>query len=411
MLGLPKISSLKKNYNRAILLSSLRKYAPVSRTRLKEVTGIRMASITELIKELTEEGFVREVGFNESQRGRKQILLQLNPSNGYVVGVEFEAGYAFAILVDLDATIITRTKVRFQTGLTRDAIIDRIVQVISEVLTTAAIDRKKVLGIGIADPGLVDSQNGISLFSTTIRDWRDVPLRQILEKKFSLPVYLDESTRAKTLCEKRFGAGRDTDSMMFIEFGEGIGCGLINHGEIYRGFTETAGELGHMRVMEDGPVCNCGSYGCLETVASLPAISLAAVRAIKAGASSLILELAGGDIENITAEHVFEAARADDKLALSVIDKAAGYLGIGVANAVNLFNPETVIFDTRLAQIGELFLDPIKKMIKRQALEISTRRLKMEVSRLGEESGALGAATIVLDKVFEIPQLKIPEYL
>jgi predicted NBD/HSP70 family sugar kinase len=199
--------------------------------------------------------------------------------------------------------------------------------------------------------------------------------------------------------------------MMFIEFGTGIGCGMIFQGELFRGFTESAGELGHMRVMENGPVCNCGSFGCLEAVASLPAIGMRATKMIKEGVTSAILELAGGEVDKITAGHVFQAARKGDKLALVIVDEVARYLGIGIANAVNFFNPEMVVFDEALGEVEDLILEPVRKTIKRQALEISTRQLRFEVSRMGEEAGALGAATLVLDKFFEIPQLKIPDYL
>jgi N-acetylglucosamine repressor len=402
--------SLKKGYNRALILNSVRKYEPVSRTRIKEVTGIRLASITELVRELSGEGFLREVGVGASERGRKQVLLELNSQNRFVAGVEFDADHGFGVVADLKARIVAQSRVPFQDH-RRETIIAGIIQAVREVIEKSGLARENLMGIGIADPGLIDSRRGVSVFSSTIRDWREIPLKEVMEGEFHLPAFLEESTRAKTLCEQRYGAGKNVDHMMFIEFGTGIGCGMIYKGELFRGFSESAGELGHMRVMENGPVCNCGSFGCLEAVASLPAIGMRAVKMINEGVHSAILEVAGREVENITAGHVFQAARQGDKLALGIIDEVAKYLGIGIANAVNFFNPGMVVFDSTLGQVADLILDPVRKTIKRQALEISTRKLEFEVSKMGEEAGALGAATLVLDKFFEIPQLKIPDYL
>ncbi|MFA5864378.1 MAG: ROK family protein [Phycisphaerae bacterium] len=402
--------SLKKGYNRSLILNSVRKYEPVSRTRIKEVSGIRLASITELVKELSEKGFLREVGVGDSERGRKQVLLELNSRNGFVIGVEFDADHVIGVAADLKAGILARRQIHFPDH-RREAIIAGIIRIIGEVIENSGVPREKLMGIGIADPGIVDSRRGVSVFSTTIRDWHEVPLKEIMEAEFKLPVFLEESTRSKTLCEQRYGAGKNIDHLMFIEFGKGIGCGMILNGELFRGFSESAGELGHMRVIENGPVCNCGAFGCLEAVSSLPAIGVRAVKMIKEGANSAILDYAGGEVDKIAAEHVFQAARKGDKLALGIIDEVVKYLGIGIANAVNFFNPQMVIFDAAIGQVEDLILEPVKKMIKRQALDISTRQLEFEVSRMGEETGALGAATLVLDKFFEIPQLKIPDYL
>lgn len=402
---------MKKGYNRALILNSVRKYEPVSRTRIKEVTGIRLASITALVKELSEEGFLREVGVGDSERGRKQVLLELNSGNRFVVGVEFEADQVIGVVADLKARIATKTRLAFADH-RRETIIEGIKRAIREVISKSGVSRERLMGIGVADPGLIDSRQGVSVFSSTIRDWQKVPIKEIMEREFHLPVFLEESTRSKTLCEQRYGAGKEVDHMMFIEFGSGIGCGMIFQGQLFRGFSESAGELGHMRVMENGPVCNCGSFGCLEAVASLPAIGSRAIKMIREGVNhSAILDLAGGEVEKITAEHVFQAARKGDKLALGIVDEVAKNLGIGIANAVNFFNPEMVVFDAALGEVEDLILEPVRKTIKRQALEISTRHLRFEVSRMGEEAGALGAATLVLDKFFEIPQLKIPDYL
>ncbi len=401
---------LRTEYNRAVVLNTIRKRGPVSRTQIRELTGIRLASITELVRELEAGGMVCQAGTQEAGRGRKQVLLRLNPSRGHVIGVEFDADHLIAVGADLEARAVGQVRRDFRQTPDRQAILAAMVDSIEEIVCHVG-GQENILGIGVADPGLIDSKQGVSIFSSTILDWRDVPLRRILHERFACPIALEENTRAKALYENRYGLGRDVQSLMFIDFGPGIGCGIVVGGELHRGASESAGEMGHMLVTENGPICNCGSRGCLEAVASMPAIASQTARAVREGANSLVLELAGGNADAIRAEHVFEAAERGDKLALSILDDAARYLGIAVANAVNLLNPEMVVFDARLARVADLMVEPVRRMLQRQALAVATRRLRVEVSAMGEEAGAMGAAALVLDGVFQIPQLKIPEYL
>ncbi|MBN2309390.1 MAG: ROK family protein [Candidatus Hydrogenedentes bacterium] len=403
--------SLRRAYNKALILNCIRTCGPVSRTQIRTHTRLRMASITELVRELVEAGLVIEAGMNGAGRGRKQVLLRVNAGHGLAVGVEFDADHVIALIADLDMAVVARHIVEFPLGQDKDAILAKLIEGVRDVILSAGIDRARLIGIGIADPGLVDRERGVSVLSSTIEGWRSVPLREIFEQEFSVPVQMEENTRTKTLAEKRFGAGRGVGHLMFIDFGPGIGCGVATPNGLFRGSGGNAGELGHTHVMDGGPVCRCGSYGCLETVASLPAIARRATEAIGQGAASSIRDLAGGDPAAITADHVFEAARRGDKLALGILDETSRYLGMGIANAVNLFNPEMVVFDARLAPVQDLLFEAIENTVKRQALEASTRGLRFAVSELGQEAGALGAAAMVLDSVFEIPQLDIPDFV
>ncbi len=404
-------STLTTRYYRALILNAVRHYGEISRIELQKVTGIRLASITEFVRQLINEGQLEESGLSGSARGRKQVLLRLGTEQGVVVGGDFDAKRVIAVAMNMVSQVVARNRSEIPAGAGRETILNVIRRVIREVMSQAEQKGEKLAGIGIGDPGLIDSQKGISIFSSIVSDWRNVPLKAILEEAFHVPVTIEGSTRAKTLCEKQFGEGKKVKNFLYIEYGLGIGCGLMMNGEIYRGMTESSGELGHVRVMENGPVCNCGSYGCLETVASLPALASQAVRAIREGAGSKITELVAGELEKVTGEHVFEAGKLGDKLALGILDKAAENLGIGVATALNLFNPEMVIFDSRLRNAAEFMLEPAMKVIQRQALMVSTKKIRLEVSKMGEEAGAMGAAVRVLDQMFAIPQLRVPEFL
>lgn len=397
-------------YYRALVLTAIRQHKALSRIELQKITSIRLASVGGVVNGLIDAGLLEESGVGESIRGRKQKLLRLNSRGGFVIGIEFDANRIIALAVDLNSQVVGESRRTLPKPANRKRILSGIQEAMRDVLAQAGGDRGKLIGIGVADPGLIDSRRGVSIFSSTILDWRDVPLKAILEEAYGVPVTMESNTRTKTFCEKRFGEGKEAKCLMFVEFGTGIGCGVMTGDDLYRGFTESAGELGHVRVRENGPVCNCGSYGCLETQVSLPALASQAVRAIQEGAVSKILELARGNLGAVTAEHVFEAARQGDKLALGILDKAAEYFGVALAGAINLLNPELVVFSWKFGEVAAFMLDTITRVIQRQALVVATRDLKLAVSKMGEEAGALGVAVMVLDKVFEIPQLSKPKF-
>ncbi|MBN1435459.1 MAG: ROK family protein [Sedimentisphaerales bacterium] len=401
----------RNSYHRAVVLNCVRQCRAVSRTKIAELTGIRLASITELVKGLCDEGLVGEIGQTDNgARGRKRVQLGLRKDYGFAVGVEFDADHVAATVLNVAGEVVGHERRSLAFGPDGESGVAQILDIVKTLCKKMQIGLDKLVGVGLADPGLVDSAEGVSILSTTIPGWRDVPLVNLVGGALQVPAYLEENTRAKLLAEKTCGAARDADYVMYVDFGYGIGCSVSMPNGAYRGHTESAGELGHTCVVENGPICQCGSYGCLETVASLPAIARLAREAIAHGGGSQILELADGKVERITPEHVFQAGRQRDKLALAILEQTGRYLGVAIANAVNLFNPELIVFDSRMASVADLLVEPIKNVVIRQALRVATKGLRFEVSQLGEQAGALGAATFVLEKFFAVPQLSIPRF-
>lgn len=378
-----------------ILLNTIRENQPLSRTKLKEITNIRPGTITDLVKSLKEDGFLIEEGKEKSLRGRKQSLLKINGERLFALGLEFDADRIIALLVNLNNEVKAKKEIEIGEDKGKEVIIEKIISTTESLCQK--VPSEKLLGLGVADPGVVNSREGISLFSSLIPDWENVPLGRILKERLKIPVKLIPAPKAKTLAESRLGAGEGIKDILFIEFGPGIACGVISEGILLRGHNEMAGELGHTHISENGAICGCGSYGCLEAVAAIPAIVRKAKESIKAGSTSLIKE--GGD-EEITPSQIFEAAAKGDKLCLNILNEAANYLGLAIANSINLFNPEMVIFDQRMVLSGEFFLEEIKRVIKRQALRFATFSLKFAVSSLGEKVGPLGAANLILDEFF-----------
>jgi glucokinase len=199
--------------------------------------------------------------------------------------------------------------------------------------------------------------------------------------------------------------------MIYLDYGTGIGLGVISGGKLLRGHGECAGELGHTCAVEDGPPCRCGGFGCLEAVAGVGAIAARARKALSQGGCSKVLELAGGDVEQIAGTHVMEAARQGDKMCAAITEDMAGYIGAGLANVVNLLNPALVVVDRRLGAADPVLLDRIARIVRRKSLAASTQDLAFRYSSLGPQAGVLGVALMVLDRLFEIPALKLPRFM
>lgn len=391
----------KKAYHQELLVAHVRRGGAVSRKQLGHSTRIRMPVITALVRELIKSGVLIESGRGESERGRKQVLLSLNRRHGFVVGVEFDADRMLTVVVDVCGDVVTELDAAMPSRKTPDAIMAAVVAAVESAIRKSGYPPSALKGIGVADPGVVDSGEGIALFCSMLPEWVDVPVRRLLESRFSVPVWLDANTRTKTLCEHCHGAGRGARNLLYVDIGCGIGCGIVLDGRLYRGHTGMAGELGHARVLENGPICNCGSSGCLETVASYPAILRQVRKALQEGAQSMIPVLAGHGQDSIAMTHVVQAARQGDKLALGLMDRAVHYLGYAIANAANLLNPEAVVISSSQAAAEDVIVAPIQQIVDRHAIRLSGKSLEIRAARIGKEAGAWGAAMLMLDRLFD----------
>lgn len=266
-------------------------------------------------------------------------------------------------------------------------VIDRIL-----IATERALGTARVASIGIGAAGAIDSEGGLVLFSPNLPGWHDVSLGNLVRQKFGLPVYLINDAKAAALGEHRLGAGRSVDNLIVMTVGTGIGGGIIIGGKLYVGASGTAGEIGHMTIDVNGPKCNCGNTGCLETLASGSAIAREARARLSQGEASSLRQMVGGRLEEVTAKEVSLAAQGGDTLAREVIDKAATYLGVGMTNLVNALNPQMIIVGGGVSQMGELLLGPARWVVKERAFSVAARAVRIVKAELGEDAGLLGAA-------------------
>ncbi|MEJ2739652.1 MAG: ROK family protein [Dehalococcoidia bacterium] len=276
-------------------------------------------------------------------------------------------------------------------------VLDRLFDSIDIVLRKECLQTKEFSGIGVAIAGVLDSKNGILTSSPNLPHWRNVPLKQIIQDRLGLATFLINDANAAALGEHRFGAGTGAQDLVYLTVSTGIGGGIIIDGKLYEGSTGSAGELGHMTINAEGPRCNCGSYGCLEVLASGTAVAREAVERINRGETSLLKDMKE-DASNIRAEDVAKAAKQGDKLAAEIIADASYYLGIGLANIVNIFNPQVIIIGGGMSKMGRMLIEPAKKVVKQRAFKLPARAAHIVRARLGNDSGIIGAAAHVINQ-------------
>jgi glucokinase len=278
-----------------------------------------------------------------------------------------------------------------------EAVIARLCDAISAVIQEA---HSTVGGIGIACAGGIDTLHGVVVTpSPHLPGWVDIPLARILRGKFALPVYILNDASAAALGEHRFGAGKGVRDLVLLTLGTGIGGGIIADGRLYLGGAGGAGGLGHMNIDVKGADCPRGNKRCLEMLASGTAVAREAVKMIQQGRDSALIQMAEGKIDKVTAEMVGQAARKGDGLSLQVISQAAYYLGVGMVNIANIFNPELIVLGGGMAEMSDLLMGPGRRMVDERAFTIAARAVRIVTAGLGNEAGVYGAAAYTLEKV------------
>ncbi|MBP8933679.1 MAG: ROK family protein [Candidatus Atribacteria bacterium] len=394
-----------RSYYKDLVKNIVRTDGPISRIALNKLTGMRPASVTDVTKELIKEGIIKEIGYETSKRGRRKVLLDINRDCGRVITLDFNSNRILGLGVDLKLGICYRSRRNIPNQSGKDEIIQIMKDILYEIIESPPVKIAPILGIGIADPGIVDGNSGVSILTTQMKGWENVPLKAIMESEFGYPSFLESDTRCRIIAEKHLGAGKMKNDILMVELSSGIGAGMMSEGRLFRGSQGSAGELGHMMVLENGPYCNCGSRGCLEAVASSGAIIRKLQDAIKSGAASSLAKACHGDTSQIDINMISQAVEDGDKLSLQIVEEAGRFIGEAIANTINLLNPEIVILTGELLAFSDFILNTIEGMVRRQALSYNTKNVHIVLAEVGEEAAALGMAAVVLDKIFQVPEL------
>jgi predicted NBD/HSP70 family sugar kinase len=375
--------------NRFDVLRNLIAASAVSRQEIVAETGLSLATVSTLVGELLDLGLLREVGYEDSGGGRPRGLIAVNTDGGVLVGVDVAETYVHVELFNPKLAVLARAEEQLRP---RENHPEQVVQhIVSGVRTVVATVGGPVLGVGVSVPGQVEREGGVSVFAPNW-DWHDVPLRSLLAAHLDLPLYLDNPLKASTVAELWFGAGRGRDDVVVLTLGTGVGAGLALGGSLYRGASNSAGEWGHTTLVMDGRPCHCGSRGCVETYVGAPGI-MQHLRELAPDSPMLRPDDQTGTIDALAA-----GLAAGDPVAAKVLTETARYLGVAVADLVNLFNPQVIVLSSWVAaKLGQTLLDEVRTVVARHALRHPYANTDIVLCPIATNPVSLGAATFALE--------------
>ena len=313
-----------------------------------------------------------------------------------VIGVDLGGTNTRTALVARNGDILEKQKEETLAAEGHEKVIAKLIGNIDRQRANADQYGRRVAAVGVGAPGVIYEQTGVVVKSPNFPDWNDLPLKQILERELKLPVFIENDANAAALGEQWRGAAKDIRSMIFLTLGTGVGGGIILDGRIWHGADGMAGEVGHMTIIPDGRSCGCGNRGCLEMYASSRGIVMT-FKAMCAGK-----HLDAEDRKEVTSAQIYQAARNGDAVAHLVMKDMGRYLGIGVANLINIFNPEMVVIGGGVKAAWDLFIDATREEVRKRAFTYAAERTKIVPSMLGDEAGMVGAAAVAFQKIAQL---------
>ena len=371
-----------------------------SRHGVAERLGFSKSKANGLIAGLVEQGLLAEAGLQRSSGGRRAENLQLNDALGVLIGIDIGATSLDIAVLGPDLRPLAQhteaTDVRQGPGV----VLARVRVLMRELLARCGHTAKQVMGIGIGVPGPVNFQIGQLVNPPLMPAWDGFSIRDALREEYAAPVFVDNDVNLMALGEL-WRLKRSLQNFLVIKVGTGIGCGIVVHGEVYRGAAGSAGDVGHICVDQEGPRCHCGNVGCVEVMAAGPAITRMAVQAAEAGESEMLAERlrTQGRLDAIDVGH---AGRAGDAAANGIIQRAGNLLGQMLASVVNFFNPSHVFIGGGITHIGPLFLAAVRQSVYQRSLALSTRHLEIQYTPLGPQAGLIGAGALAMQETLKV---------
>jgi len=394
--------------NRTLVLNCIRAEGPLARVTVARRTGLSRTTVSSIVDMLLKEGLLREGSTLSAapSGGRRAILVHFNEAAGCILGVDLGRSHLTFLATDLAANAIARHSGPFDCLLGPDICLPQLVCELRTFVTSSNIEWDTVVGIGLGIPGPLDAEQRMLVAPPRMPGWGGVDILRYLRRELRVPVYLGNDANMGALGESRFGAGRGLSDFAYVKVGTGIGCGLVISGDIYRGSRGSAGELGHVTIDEDGPLCDCGNRGCLETMAAAPQIVADAVRGFSlrrelgAVAPAFTGSRALMERQDVDVADVVLAAQSGDAACIAAIERAGELIGVALASLVNLFSPAMILLDGSVARAGDLVLDPMRRALVARSLPAASADVRIVKGALGDNAIALGGVAMVLDAAF-----------
>ncbi|MDR3373397.1 MAG: ROK family protein [Ancalomicrobiaceae bacterium] len=377
--------------NRGLILWLLRRVRITSRATLSKTSGLKQATITNIINEFINLGIVYETGIIEGNKGRRSIGVSLNTETPRVMGVRLTRHFFKVGLFDLHGTPESILVERIHATEDPHTIVGRMIETIRSVIE--AFPNRLILGIGVAIPGPYVRTEGTMTLMTERPGWEGIAIDKEIAEAVSLPVYLEHDAKAAALAEWWLAPARqEHETSVYVTAGQGIGAGIIIDGKLIRGALGLAGEIGHISISYEGRRCACGNRGCLEQYCSTIALSRYAEEGIAQYPDSPLAA-------DRSFPAILKAVGEGDELAVSIVKKAAWYLGFGLAGLVNSYNPHLIVIGDDMSQLGQLFLDGIRAAVREHILPSIYHHLRIELSTFEVDSVLVGVSTLAVEQV------------
>lgn len=391
--------------NKRNVLSCIEDNQPINRSAIAQMVGLSIPAVMSITDELLEHGMIQSIGKIGTGVGKHPEQFTICGDHFRYVGIDVGRINTRVVIIGQDGEVLVSTSQPTKDAEVPEKCIDYLCDQVKEILKKSTVDEKTVVGICIAMPGLIESDTGAVIFSPDF-GWRDVPLEKWAQERLEpFHVIVRNANRAQARWETRPGTNNKESTIFCVGLGYGIGSGIISNGEVYYGSSGTSGEIGHIIVNPNGPVCLCGNSGCLEAVSSGRAIAEQAKEIVKKDADTVIRKLCNNNPEIITAKTVFEAAMLQDEIAMHLIDQAAKYIGIALATAINMLDPDTIYLCGGMMRNGEDFLNRIKKYTRERQMHLAGRHVAIRPGSSDELNVAKGATLMIQDSGWEFEAL------
>ncbi|HZG71664.1 MAG TPA: ROK family protein [Chondromyces sp.] len=376
--------NLVKQINKSIVFTYIVEKGPVSRAQISKDTKLNKATVSTMVSELINDSFIYEIGAGQSSGGRKPVLLYFNNHAGYSIGIDLGVNYLLGVLTDLSGNIIEETNISLK-NIEYDYVLDTLFDMIQSLINKAPKSPYGIIGIGIGVPGMIDKDETI-LLAPNLK-WKHISLKQAIEERFNIPTKIENEANAGSFGEQLYGAGKAISNLVYLSIGIGIGGGIIINNTLYTGASGISGEVGHFSIETNGKKCPCGNNGCWELYSSENALlkEIESVNALN-------------EIEELTIDTILNEARNGNRKVLQALNNIGEYIGVGLTNIINTFNPEIIIIGNRMARFENWLTNPIDRVLTERLSTYHKSKTTVRFSALGIYASALGASSFAISK-------------
>jgi N-acetylglucosamine repressor len=401
--GKMAVTELKRYKLRMYILKSLYKKGMQSASSLVKKTNVSLPTVRAVLDDLIREKIVGAFGIGDSNGGRKPVIYSLEKDAYFVLAVEM--GHYLAKATIVDCLNNSRTRVQeFETNIDDPELEKKLKKVFDILLLEAGLEKDKITAIGVGMPGLIDTDHG---FNKTIKDPKAQNIGERLSTYFKLRVFIENDARMQALGEFVFGKAKNALNTLVVNWSWGLGLGMILNGEMYRGVNGCAGELSHIRIAENGKLCECGKRGCLQTIAGARHLLNMAREEVQKGTISQLTKQFAAKPQEMTPTDIINCAKKGDELSISLLNILSTNLAWGLSILIQLYNPEQIVLNGPLAKGGQYVLIPIQQALNQYCLTSISEHVRIEISDLGENSGLQGVAVMVFHKIFRDKSLEV----